>query len=98
MKGFSTQPETIWGETLDVICAESDKAAARLRRAGVGATVRLTRKAIENGVTGRGDAAGVIVGWGNHKWTVSVRRTTQKTSSGYHVRFWTPVRKRRATR
>jgi hypothetical protein len=81
VKGFSAHPETIWGETLDVIVAESDKAAARLRRAGVGATVRLTKHALKSGITVRGgtDATGEIVGWGNHR--------------PYHARFWAPVRR-----
>ena len=98
MKGFSAHPETIWGETLDVVVAESDKAATRLRRAGVGATVRLTKHAIKHRLTVRGgkEATGVIVGWGNHKWTVKVRPRRRKTASSYHVRFWAPVRKRPA--
>ena len=95
-KGFSAHPETIWGETLDVIVAESDKAAARLVRAGIGATVRLTAGAIKAGVTVRRQrhATGVLVGWGTHKWTVKVRPHGRKTASDYHVRFWAPVRKR----
>lgn len=98
MKGFSAHPETIWGETLDVVVAESDKAAARLRRAGIGAGVRLTKEAAKSGVTvsGSWEATGVIVGWGNHKWTVRVRPEGRKTVSSYHVRFWAPVRKRPA--
>ena len=97
MKGFSAHPETIWGETLDVVVAESDRAAARLRRAGVGATVRLTTHAAKHGVTVRGATAatGVIIGWGQHKWTVRVRPQGRTTSSSYHARFWAPVPRRR---
>ncbi len=98
MKGFSAHPETIWGETLAVVVAESDKATARLRRAGVGAAVRMTPHAVKAGLTvrgRRGPATGVIVGWGNHKWTVRVRPDGRKTASGYHVRFWAPIPKRR---
>lgn len=95
MKGFSAHPETIWSETLDAVVAESDKAAARLRRAGVGAVVRLTKHAAKHGVFVRGswDATGIIIGWGNHKWTVRVSPHGRKTVSAYHVRFWAPVRK-----
>lgn len=96
MKGFSAHPETIWGETLAVVVAKSDKASARLRRAGIGATVRLTAHAIEHRISVRGGrkvTTGVLIGWGNHKWTVKVRPHGRKTVSSYHVRFWAPVRK-----
>lgn len=100
MKGFSAHPETIWGETLDVVVVEADKAAARLRRAGVGARVRLTAEAAARHITVRGQrpATGVVVGWGNHKWMVRVRPDGRKTASVYHVRFWAPVRTRRAAK
>lgn len=93
-KGFSAHPETIWGETLDVVVAKSDKAAERLRRAGVGAIVQLTRRAVAHGVS-QVRKRGVIVGWGHHRWDVRVRKDGQKTASSYHVRFWAPVKNRR---
>jgi hypothetical protein len=92
---FSAHPETIWGETLAVIVAESDKAARRLTRAGIGARVRLTAAAAARGITVRRQrhATGVIVGWGDHQWTVKVRPDGGTTASAYHVRFWAPVPK-----
>jgi hypothetical protein len=92
-KGWSAYPETMWGESLDVATAEANKAANRLHRAGVGATVKLTKRAKSHGVTVRGSAYGTIVGFGNHRWTVRVKPDSRKTASSYHARFWEPARR-----
>lgn len=91
--GWTAHPETVWGETLDVAVARANKAAARLRKVGIGAVVQLTKRATKFGVTVSRTARGrgVIAGWGNHKWTVRVRPNGQKTARAFHARFWEPV-------
>ena len=77
----------------------TNKAADRLKRAGLGARVRLTACAIERGVRGRShqSSVGVIVGFGPHGWTVQVKPDGRKTATEYYAGFWEPVRHKRAT-
>jgi hypothetical protein len=75
-------------ETVDYV-RTADLSAARLRKAGVGARVETTPKAIANGLV-KSKVYGVITGWGKHRWDVRVRKDGNTTTSTYHATFWTP--------
>lgn len=96
-RGFTANPE-IWGETLADYVAASDRAATRLRAAGKGARVRLSKYARERNLTVRASAKdmGVIESFGDHRWTVLIRPFTYKHAHSYHVRFWEPSLNRRS--
>jgi hypothetical protein len=90
--GFTAHPE-FFGETLEQATRRADRAAAKLHRAGVGAKVRLTRHARDRHLTlhKRAHESGVIVGFGEHRWTVKVRPRDYRKAGAFHVRFWEPV-------
>ena len=95
-RGFTANPE-IYGETLDAYVAASHAAAMRLRKAGLGAAVRLTRYAIKHNISVRKSAnnLGTIAAFGDHLWTFKVRPKGYRRAHGYHPRFWEPIPKRR---
>ena len=95
-RGFTANPE-IWGETLNGYVSASNAAAMRLRKAGLGAAVRLTRYAVKSNISVRASAKsmGTIAAFGDHLWTVFIRPKGYKRAHGYHPRFWEPIPKRR---
>lgn len=85
-------------ETLDEMATRSNYAANRLRGAGVGSLVKLSRGAHERGMRLKNyrsnpNGYGVIVGFPS-RWMVSVRPHGYRNPHDYHVRFWSVVQPR----